>query len=109
MNAAIVSEGDEKPESNLTFELKDGHIATIAHWIARDPKANRDGPRPPIPNLLGSYAARRATFTGSGRPPLRVLPAPCSRGGAAGFLCRRDGAPGAVALSPECDAPAVSG
>lgn len=32
-NADAVSEGTLKPESNITFELKDAKVKTIAHWI----------------------------------------------------------------------------
>ncbi|WP_052367736.1 phage major capsid protein [Algiphilus aromaticivorans] len=32
-NAAGTAEGETKPESDLTFELKDAPVRTIAHWI----------------------------------------------------------------------------
>lgn len=33
-NAAVVSEGQLKPESQITFELKQANVATIAHWVS---------------------------------------------------------------------------
>ncbi len=41
-NAATVAEGALKPESNLTWELKQAKVATIAHWVGASRQAIDD-------------------------------------------------------------------
>lgn len=43
-NAATVAEGDRKPESNYTFELRDAPVRTIAHWTKASRQALDDAP-----------------------------------------------------------------
>jgi HK97 family phage major capsid protein len=40
--ASVVSEGIEKPQSNITFELKQAPTRTIAHWILASRQALED-------------------------------------------------------------------
>lgn len=42
--AAVVSETTEKPESNITFEVVTGNVATIAHWIHASRQILDDAP-----------------------------------------------------------------
>lgn len=44
-NAAVVSEGAEKPESEITFEEDTAPIRTIAHWIHISRQAMDDAPQ----------------------------------------------------------------
>lgn len=44
-NAAVVAEGAMKPESNITFELKNAPVRTIAHWIPITRQAMDDAPQ----------------------------------------------------------------
>ena len=43
-NAAVVAEGEEKPESAITFENKSNTIKTIAHWIPVTKQILADAP-----------------------------------------------------------------
>jgi HK97 family phage major capsid protein len=43
-NAAVVSEGDTKPESTLTFELVTKNVSTIAHWMLASKQILDDAP-----------------------------------------------------------------
>ncbi|WP_207765927.1 phage major capsid protein [Solimonas fluminis] len=43
-NANVVSEGARKPESNITFELDDAKVRTIAHWIKASRQILSDAP-----------------------------------------------------------------
>jgi HK97 family phage major capsid protein len=40
--ASVVSEGSEKPQSNITFELKQAPTRTVAHWILASMQALED-------------------------------------------------------------------
>jgi HK97 family phage major capsid protein len=44
-NAAVVSEGAQKPESTITFESADAAVRTIAHWIYVSRQAMDDAPQ----------------------------------------------------------------
>lgn len=44
-NAASVSEGTQKPESNVTYELVDAPVRTIAHFIKASRQALDDAPQ----------------------------------------------------------------
>lgn len=43
-NAAVVSEGAQKPESTITYEAHDAAVRTIAHWIHVTRQAMDDAP-----------------------------------------------------------------
>lgn len=43
-NAAVVSEGDTKPESTLAFELVTKNVSTIAHWMLASKQILDDAP-----------------------------------------------------------------
>lgn len=43
-NAAVVSEGTEKPESTMTFDVVTGNVATIAHWMNASKQILDDAP-----------------------------------------------------------------
>jgi len=44
LNAAVVPEGQTKPESDLVFEAADAKVATIAHWIPVSRQTMEDVP-----------------------------------------------------------------
>lgn len=44
-NAAAVAEGTQKPESNITFELANAGVKTIAHWIPASKQILDDAPQ----------------------------------------------------------------
>lgn len=43
-NAAVVSEGQTKPQSDLDFELATANVATIAHWVEASKQILDDAP-----------------------------------------------------------------
>ncbi|MBS4048152.1 MAG: phage major capsid protein [Alphaproteobacteria bacterium] len=55
-NAAGVSEGTQKPESNITFELETGKVVTIAHWVQATRQILSDAP------MLASYIDGRLRY-----------------------------------------------
>lgn len=55
-NAAPVSEGVQKPESNITFELVTTPVRTIAHWVHATKQILDDAP------MLTSYVDGRLRF-----------------------------------------------
>jgi HK97 family phage major capsid protein len=44
-NAAVVTEGSEKPESDIAFELVTVPVRTIAHWVRQSKQIMDDAPR----------------------------------------------------------------
>lgn len=55
-NADVVSEGVQKPESNITFSLETESVATIAHWIHASKQIMDDAP------MLESYIDGRLRY-----------------------------------------------
>lgn len=55
-SAAPVAEGAQKPQSDITFELKTTTVKTIAHWFRASKQVLADVP------LLQSYINGRATY-----------------------------------------------
>jgi HK97 family phage major capsid protein len=55
-NAAGVSEGTQKPESNITFGLETGKVVTIAHWVQATRQILADAP------MLASYIDGRLRY-----------------------------------------------
>jgi HK97 family phage major capsid protein len=54
--AAVVSEGQLKPQSNITFDLKSSPVRTIAHWVKASRNILDDVPQ------LQSYIDGRLTY-----------------------------------------------
>lgn len=52
-NAAAVEEGDEKPETSLTFEQESTSVKTLAHWVPITRQLSMD-----IPALMGYIDSR---------------------------------------------------
>jgi HK97 family phage major capsid protein len=55
-DAAEVAEGDTKPESDITFELVNAPVRTIAHWIKLSKQVREDAP------ALASYVDTRMRY-----------------------------------------------
>jgi HK97 family phage major capsid protein len=55
-DAAETAEGDTKPESDLTFELVNAPVRTIAHWIKLSKQVREDAP------ALASYVDTRMRY-----------------------------------------------
>lgn len=55
-DAAETAEGDTKPESDITFELANAPVRTIAHWIKLSKQVREDAP------ALASYVDTRMRY-----------------------------------------------
>ncbi len=66
-NSAETAEGAAKPESDLTFELVQDPVRTIAHWIKASKQVLDDAP------MLASYIDRRMTHGVRNRLQTQIL------------------------------------